>query len=113
MASGNDITLSGVEMSEPGQCNGVWDAEVETLLAAGLGRQRLQTVTASLSVPPLTTCLRVNTHKADPDEVFDDLVSAAQEEGQAHLPFRLGGIPEAILIPGTGPHAIDYSASST
>ena len=91
----------------------VWDDEVEAELAAGIGRERLQRITECLAIPPLTTCLRVNTRNADSDKVFGDLLMAAQAQGAAALPYRVPAIPEAILIPGSGPHAIDYSQCGT
>lgn len=91
----------------------VWDDEVEAELAAGIGRERLQRITECLAIPPLTTCLRVNTRNADPYKVFGELLMAAQAQGAAALPYRVPAIPEAILIPGSGPHAIDYSQCGT
>lgn len=66
---------------------------------------------AALLAPPLTTCLRVNTANATPGELLQGLVHAAQEAGLAAdaLPRQHPDIPEAILLPGTGPHAVDYA----
>ncbi|KFM22695.1 Putative methyltransferase NSUN6 [Auxenochlorella protothecoides] len=90
------------------------DAEgVRHLLSEGLGPARFQAATRRLRVPPLTTCLRVNSARASPADLLRLLRGAAEAQGtpEAALPRLHPLIPEAILIPGSGPHSVDYSAA--
>lgn len=88
-----------------------WPLAVSELLSDALGEARLRRMAAALLTPPLTTCLRVNTAVAVPEEIVNGLANAAREAGLPPnaLPRQHPDIPEAILLPGTGPHAVDYA----
>ncbi|KAL6770752.1 hypothetical protein ACKKBF_B32520 [Auxenochlorella protothecoides x Auxenochlorella symbiontica] len=91
----------------------IWTEGVRHLLSEGLGPARFQAAARRLRVPPLTTCLRVNSARASPADLLRLLRGAAEAQGtpEAALPRLHPLIPEAILIPGSGPHSVDYSAA--
>jgi 16S rRNA C967 or C1407 C5-methylase (RsmB/RsmF family) len=92
-----------------------WDPEVETFLGNALGIDRLKAISQATSRPPLLTCLRVNTLRTTAEDVLRRLPTALATEDQQLLaqagaePYIHPDIPFAIMIPGTGPHPVDYS----
>ncbi|GBF91388.1 hypothetical protein Rsub_04128 [Raphidocelis subcapitata] len=124
-----------------------WDPHVAAYLSAALGRAAFRRVSAALCRPPLRTCVRVNTLKADAEEVARELeaelssTGAAADDGSgggggggggrensgggggggggsasgsgsgggARRIGRVDGAPMVLMLPGSGPHAVDYS----
>ncbi|KAI8106699.1 hypothetical protein M9434_001353 [Picochlorum sp. BPE23] len=89
--------------------------DVESLFVQCLGRDRLANISKSISLPPLTTCIRVNTNLTTREEVLERLSKELYSEGnerQDHEQYDVYPHPElpmAIMIRGHGPHVVDYS----
>lgn len=92
-----------------------WDPEVEAYLAAALGADRLRAISAATVRPPLTTCLRVNTLRTTPEDVLRRLPNALSPADKELLeqvgrqPYIHPAIPFAVMVPGSGPHHVDYT----
>ncbi|EFN59890.1 hypothetical protein CHLNCDRAFT_132901 [Chlorella variabilis] len=90
-----------------------WDSEVRQYLEAALGPQKLAEISAALARPPLATCLRVNTLRTSPQDLLRRLPEALAPEDRALLETNPAYVhpllPDAVILPGTGPHAVDYS----
>ena len=90
-----------------------WDPEVEAFMGGALGADRLAAASAALVRPPATTCLRVNTTRATPAEVLRRLHEALPPSDRDALAGAHAHplAPSALLLPGSGPHAVDYAAT--
>ena len=92
-----------------------WDPEVEILLSNSLTSDRLEAISAASCLPPLLTCLRVNTLRTTPEEVLQKLEDALSPSDRSLLlssprkPFVHPLVPNAVLVPGSGPYSVDYS----
>jgi len=92
-----------------------YDLEVETFLGNALGVDRLAAISSATCRPPLATCIRVNTLRTTAEDVLRRLPTALSPSDQKLLaqagiqPSIHPQIPFAIMIPGSGPHPVDYS----
>jgi methyltransferase NSUN6 len=93
-----------------------WDPEVEVFLGNALGVDRLKAISQATSRPPLLTCLRVNTLRTTPEDLLARLHGALSPGDQQLIaqagtqPYIHPQIPFAIMIPGSGPHSVDYTS---
>jgi hypothetical protein len=85
----------------------VWYPETRALLSACYGQARFAAIDAVLRQPPCTTCVRVNTLRARPDEVHSALQLLVGPD--AVVRTMQSTLPEALLVRGSGPHAVDVS----
>ena len=95
-----------------------WNKEVEVLLVSCLGEERLDRISKSLTRPPLKLCVRANTLKISPEEVVKGIKEAmlSEEDGTKLLeknppPYVHPDVPMAVVVPGSGPHEIDYQGT--
>eukprot|EP00798_Chlamydomonas_sp_ICE-L_P021806 gene21806-28827_t len=86
--------------------------QVEEFLVDLVGADQLEEINRALCTPPKFTCLRVNSLRASPMEVAEHVRRMQQEGGsprEGRPPFVHPLIPIAVMLPGAGPHAVDYS----
>ena len=99
-----------------------WQPDVEAYLSACYGGpEALHRMSSALSRPPLATCLRVNTQRTTPDDLLRRLPAALAPEDRTLLlredgaerppPYLHPLLPQAHILPRSGPHAIDSSVS--
>lgn len=94
-----------------------WDPQVEEYLTGALGTERLCSISAATVRPPLTTCIRVNTLRTTAEDILRRLPDALTEEDRKflsnaeHPPYIHPQLPMAVMVPGSGPHAVDYSST--
>eukprot|EP00879_Flechtneria_rotunda_P021512 GHRR01022673.1.p1 GENE.GHRR01022673.1~~GHRR01022673.1.p1 ORF type:complete len:169 (+),score=50.91 GHRR01022673.1:526-1032(+) len=89
-----------------------WDPQVAAFLEAALGAEVFARMRAALCVPPLSTCLRVNTLKCTVQDVMQQLHSVAKSSQPAPGVSTHPQLPVALLLKGTGPNHIDPAACS-
>jgi methyltransferase NSUN6 len=94
-----------------------WDPSVEKFLRAVLGPDRLRAISASTVQPPAATCLRVNTLRTTPHSVLHRVLDALSPEDRALVassgkqPFVHPQVANAVFVPGSGPHRVDYDVT--
>lgn len=94
-----------------------WDAGVRAYFEAAFGKEHFGCMAAALLRPPLGFCLRINPLRTTPESVVDRLPAALAREDAAMLatagtqPHTLPDVPGVVLVPGSGPHTIDYSCT--
>jgi hypothetical protein len=74
----------------------------------------VEAISAALGCPPLATCVRVNTLRTTRESLLERLPSQLSAEDAALLaagapPYPHPLVPCAVIVPGSGPHAVDYS----
>lgn len=99
-----------------------WDREIEVYLSAVLGEARFQAISAAIVRPPLATCLRVNTLRYTSEDVLHRLKATLKATNPAFVetahnnpalePYIQPSVPMAIIVPGSGPHEVDYSSTN-
>lgn len=94
-----------------------WQTDVEEFLSAALGADRLRAISAATVTPPLATCIRVNTLRTTPEDILRRLPDVLDPEerdffGQSGTtPHIHPNAPLAVMVPGSGPHTVDYSVT--
>ncbi|KAL4856723.1 putative methyltransferase [Chlorella vulgaris] len=92
-----------------------WEPEVQGVLEAALGAEKLAEISAALARPPLATCLRVNTMRTTVEDLLRRLPEAMTPEDAALLEanpaYQHPLLAGAVILPGTGPHPIDYACT--
>jgi len=99
-----------------------WDHEIEVYLSAVLGEARFRAISAAIVRPPLATCLRVNTLRYNSEDVLQRLKATLKatnptfvkmvQENPALEPYIQPSVPMALIVPGSGPHDVDYSGTN-
>lgn len=85
---------------------GSWRAEVATYLTDAFGEDEFLQLTSALARPPLYTSIRFNPLTASGTETLEII---QKEVGPSTVPFIHPALPMLLLIPGSGPHELDYS----
>jgi hypothetical protein len=85
----------------------VWYDDTRALMCECFGADAFARLEAALLRPPAETCVRVNTLRSDVASVRRvlDEVTRGADVRSAHA----GAMPEALLVRGSGPHALDVS----
>ena len=89
--------------------------DVESLFVQCFGRDRLGNISKSISLPPLTTCIRVNTNQTTREEVLERLPKILYSEGEERRDqeqydvYPHPELPMAVMIRGHGPHVVEYN----
>jgi hypothetical protein len=85
----------------------VWYDDTRALMCECFGAAAFARLEAALLRPPADTCVRVNTLLSDVAAVRSVLAEATG--GAEVRSADAGAMPEALLVRGTGPHALDVS----
>ncbi|WIA12192.1 hypothetical protein OEZ85_012263 [Tetradesmus obliquus] len=88
-----------------------WDPQVSGFLAAALGAEQFRRIQAAIAVPPLSTCVRVNTLRTSTQDVMQQLQGLLPQQHSAVHFAPHPQLPMAILLQGSGPHSISPAAA--
>lgn len=77
--------------------------KVEAYLQDAFGPERFKSIAAALCTPPAATCLRVNTGRATPQEVIQQLLQTPALAAAGVTPHVHPAVPMAVILPHGAP----------